>query len=178
MHKIEIRILGAWRPFLTFLATHHIGPYRNHVARRESRAMVHAPLRLVAAKGVYVHLTPANLDQPLPFDKASFDAVACVGVLSYVERFDVLFSEVTRVLRPGGVFVATHRDLLWDSDERGCRSAAKGLVNSGAWVADSIGDPEPYMPDNPDPDENAKRIRLLAFRAGVEGPSVRLSSDD
>ena len=34
------------------------------------------------------------------------------------------------------------------------------------------------MPDNPDPDENAKRIRLLAFRAGVEGPSVRLSSDD
>ena len=89
------------------------------------------------------------------------DAVGCVGVFSYVERFDVLFPELSRVLRPGGVFVTTHRRSLWDNDERGCRTAASTLTT---WRIEAIGEPEPYMPKNPDPVERAKLIRLLSFR--------------
>jgi ubiquinone/menaquinone biosynthesis C-methylase UbiE len=43
----------------------------------------------------------------LPFDDAAFDAVTASSVLEYVPRLDVLFAELARVCRPGGVFVAT-----------------------------------------------------------------------
>jgi len=81
-----------------------------------------------------------------------------------VERFDVLFPQLARVMRPGGVFVTSHRAPLWDSDERGCRTAAEELVRRGVWSIDLVGEPEAYMPDNPDPVESSKTIRLLAFR--------------
>lgn len=123
-----------------------------------------ASLDISLAKGLYTRTVFANLDEPLAFDGASFDAVACVGVLSYVERFDVLFSELCRILRPGGVFVATHRDILWDGDERRCKSSAEELVKNGTWSLLREGEPEAYMPDNPDPAESSKRIRLLVFR--------------
>jgi len=123
-----------------------------------------ASLDIAMAKGFYASVVFANLDEPLPFDGATFDAVACVGVLSYVERFDVLFPELARVLRPGGVFVTTHREVLWDNDERECRSAASAVADRGIWSIERIGEPEAYMPKNPDPDERAKRIRVLGFR--------------
>jgi len=123
-----------------------------------------ASLDLARAKGVYADLVPANLEEPLPFASSSFDAIVCVGVLSYVERFDLLLPELARVLRPGGVFATTHRTELWDGDSRGCRTAADALVRQGVWAIESIGEAEPYMPENPDPAESAKTIRLLAFR--------------
>ena len=43
------------------------------------------------AKGCYEATVVANLDEPLAFPAASFDALVCTGVLEYVERFDVLF---------------------------------------------------------------------------------------
>lgn len=115
---------------------------------------------LALAKGCYEAALVANLEEPLPFADASFDAVACVGVLSYVEHFDVLFPEVVRVLRPRGVAVFTHRDDLWDNDDRGCRSAAEALEASAAWAV-FVGEPETYMPNNPDEEERAKRIRVV-----------------
>ena len=123
-----------------------------------------ASLDLALSKGMYASTHRTNLDEQQPFDDASFDAVGCVGVLSYVERFDVLFPELARVLRPKGVFVTTHRDELWDTDDRGVRSVAEALARKGVWSIEMIGEPEPYMPNNPDPVESAKQIRLLAFR--------------
>jgi SAM-dependent methyltransferase len=121
-------------------------------------------LEISRAKGLYADVCWADLEQPLPFDAESFDAIACVGVLSYVQSFDSLFPELARVLKPHGVFVTSHRTSLWDEDERGCQTAANALVAAGAWTIESIGAPEAYMPNNPDPIESAKTIRLLVFR--------------
>ena len=41
----------------------------------------------------------------LPFESSSFDAVICIGVISYVESLDAALSEIARVLKPSGAAV-------------------------------------------------------------------------
>lgn len=48
----------------------------------------------------------ADLNKPLPFDDASFDAVYANQVLEHVNNMVDLVYEVYRVLRPGGIFLA------------------------------------------------------------------------
>jgi len=50
-----------------------------------------------------VHVARAT-GECLPFAAETFDLVCCRSVLEHVEDPDVLFAEVNRVLRPGGVF--------------------------------------------------------------------------
>lgn len=121
-------------------------------------------LDLALGKGVYASTVYANLDESLAFDANSFDAACCVGVLSYVERFDVLFPEIVRMLKPGGVFVCSHRSNLWDADERGCKTTAEALEADGRWTLELLGEPEPYMPFNPEESERKKKVRILVFR--------------
>jgi SAM-dependent methyltransferase len=48
-----------------------------------------------------------NADPVLPFESRSFDAVTCCASVDYLTRPLEVFSEVARVLRPGGVFACT-----------------------------------------------------------------------
>ncbi|MGB5716287.1 MAG: class I SAM-dependent methyltransferase [Gammaproteobacteria bacterium] len=48
-----------------------------------------------------------NEAQTLSFEDAGLDAVVCTASVEYLTRPQGIFSEVLRVLRPGGVFVAT-----------------------------------------------------------------------
>ena len=117
--------------------------------------------------GLYDSSTVGNLDQRLPevLGSGEFDAIVSVGVLSYVENFGSLFGEAARLCKPGsGVFLFSHRDNLWDNDDRDCKTAAGSLEEDGTWKRVLEGPPEAYMPDNPDPEENSKRIRLIAYR--------------
>merc|ERR1711988_821136 len=123
-----------------------------------------ASLDAAKAKGVYKSTVCANLDEKLPLETASFGAIACVGVTSYIQNFKLFFGEVSRTLAPGGLFVMTHRADFWDQDERGCRSEVTALADVGTWTVEHVGEPEAHMPDNPDPVHSAKRIRLLGFR--------------
>lgn len=49
----------------------------------------------------------ADLDEPLPFDDASFDVVVAGELLEHLRDPARLVGEVLRVLRPGGTFVAS-----------------------------------------------------------------------
>jgi len=45
--------------------------------------------------------------QRMPFDDASFDVVFCKQVLEHVRYPDDVIAEVSRILRPGGIFVGS-----------------------------------------------------------------------
>jgi len=45
-----------------------------------------------------------GVGEALPYEPRSFDAVVCVDVLEHVADLDQVIGEITRVLRPGGVF--------------------------------------------------------------------------
>lgn len=67
-----------------------------------SSGMLAAATRSAAAlPGKRVAFAAAEATQ-LPFVNASFDAVLCIGVISYVHDVKVLLDDVRRVLRPGG----------------------------------------------------------------------------
>ena len=46
-----------------------------------------------------------GVGEALPYSDASFDAVVCVDVLEHVQSLPTVISEVSRVLRPGGLFL-------------------------------------------------------------------------
>ena len=46
-----------------------------------------------------------GVGEALPYDDACFDAVVCVDVLEHVADLHKVMAEVTRVLRPGGLFL-------------------------------------------------------------------------
>lgn len=120
-----------------------------------------ASLDLCERRG-YTATLEADLEKPLPLDDASFDAILCVGVLSYVSDFARLFSEWCRVASPGAVVVFTHWTALWEGGD-GASAAADALAATGAWTRTFLGDARPYMPNNPDGDERAKTITVLRF---------------
>ena len=47
-----------------------------------------------------------NLEGPLPFDDCSFNSVTAIFVLNYVTNIDQLVSEIKRVLKVDGTFMA------------------------------------------------------------------------
>jgi ubiquinone/menaquinone biosynthesis C-methylase UbiE len=72
-------------------------------------------LAIARAKLPNVELIGADLNQPLPFSEASFDAVLCAQALKHLPELHTPIREFARVLRPGGrlVFSVTHPDMDW-----------------------------------------------------------------
>lgn len=124
-------------------------------------------LKLIGEKkpNVYTSTHVANLDKPLDMLKdGPYDAFVSVGVFSYVEKFDVLFQQIASLLKPGGVLIFSHHVAYWDDDRRGNRTVAEDMQAKGIWKIESVGEGEAYMPNNPDPAENSKRIRIIVLR--------------
>lgn len=62
---------------------------------------------LAEAEKLGIETRWADLDEPLPFEDASFDVVVAGELLEHLRDPGRLVGEVLRVLRPGGTFVAS-----------------------------------------------------------------------
>ena len=84
-----------------------------------------------------------NANPVMPFDGEAFDAVVCCVSVDYLLRPVEVFSEVQRVLRPGGTFVCTFSNRLFPtkairgwmaaSDEGRAEIVATYFRASGGW---------------------------------------------
>lgn len=95
--------------------------------------------------GAYDGVEQADLQQRLPVEDDSADAVVCVGVMTYLPEVETVWREFARAARPGGLVVATQRDDLWD--ERRCQAVVDRLQDEGVWTPLEITGPAPYLPE-------------------------------
>ena len=102
-------------------------------------------LEIAQQCGAYDSVEHADLQQPLPFEDDSVDALVCVGVMTYLPEVETVWREFARVARPGGLVVATQREDLWHT--RRCQAVVDRLQNEGVWTPLEIVGPAPYLPE-------------------------------
>jgi len=65
------------------------------------------PAALQKAAALGVEPVQANVEEPLPLEDGSFDAVVAGELFEHLQFPDALVAEIRRVLRPGGVLVGS-----------------------------------------------------------------------
>jgi predicted TPR repeat methyltransferase len=103
-----------------------------------------ASLEIAHQGGAYDSLDRADLQQRLPFEDDSVDAVVCVGVMTYLPEVEAVWREFARVARPRGIVVVTQREDLWDT--RACQAVVDRLQGDGVWTPLEVTGPAPYLP--------------------------------
>lgn len=103
-------------------------------------------LAIARQSGAYTSVAPADLQVALAFEDDSFDALTCIGVMTYVPEVEACWREFCRVVRPGGVVVATQREDLWVP--RQCQAVIDRLHADGAWEPSWVSEAESYLPAN------------------------------
>ncbi len=71
-----------------------------------SHGMLQSARQTAGQNGVTLNLVEGDVEF-LPIEDCSIDFIICLGVISYVPSVDSTFSEVARVMKPGGVFVVS-----------------------------------------------------------------------
>ena len=104
-----------------------------------------ASLDLAQHSGAYDTVEQADLQQRLPLEDDSVDALVCVGVMTYLPEVEAVWREFARVTRSGGLVVLTQREDLWDS--RSCQAVVDQLQRDGVWTPVEIAGPAPYLPE-------------------------------
>jgi predicted TPR repeat methyltransferase len=104
-----------------------------------------ASLEIARRTGAYDSVEHADLQQPLPSEDDSVDALVCAGVMTYLPEVEAVWREFARAVRPGGLVVATQREDLWHS--RGCQAVVDRLQDEGVWAPLDVTGPAPYLPE-------------------------------
>ena len=65
------------------------------------------PAALEKAAALGIEPVQANVEEPLPFEDASFDVVVAGELFEHLQFPDALVGEIRRVLRPGGVLAGS-----------------------------------------------------------------------
>jgi predicted TPR repeat methyltransferase len=102
-------------------------------------------LDIAEQSGAYDSVEQADLQQRLPFDDDSVDALVCVGVMTYLPDVEAVWREFARIARPQGLVVVTQREDLWDT--RQCQAVVDRLQAEGVWTPLEITGPAPYLPE-------------------------------
>ena len=97
-----------------------------------------------------------NRNPTMPFDDDSFDAVVCAVSVQYMTRPIEIFTDVRRVLKPGGLFVVSFSNrcfptkavAIWlTSGDRAHRQIVKAYFESTGFTA--VTDEQVPTPDDP-----------------------------
>lgn len=80
---------------------------RHFVAGNDVVGLDVDPSALRKAEALGIQTVVGDVEQPLPFGDASFDAVVAGELLEHLSDPAALVAEVRRVLRPGGTFVGS-----------------------------------------------------------------------
>ncbi len=104
-----------------------------------------ASLEIAQQVAAYDSLELADLQQRLPLDDDSADALVCAGVMTYLPDVEAAWREFARVVRSGGLVVVTQREDLWETRE--CPAVVDRLQAEGAWTPLDITGPAPYLPE-------------------------------
>ena len=99
---------------------------------------------LCRSTGFYAEVKEQNLYEALAYPAASFDAVACLAVLSYV-RSQLPYREFDRILKPQGLLCVAFRAQL--QEEWGYRALEEDKVREGTWRRLSEHEFNPYPKD-------------------------------
>ncbi len=106
-----------------------------------------ASLEQASELSIYQNLKQADLQQRLDIGDERYDALLCVGVMTYVPEVAECWSEFCRVVAPGGAVVVSQREDHWR--DRHCQKVIEDLQASGRWELLTATDAEPYLPDSP-----------------------------
>ncbi|HCV28427.1 MAG TPA: class I SAM-dependent methyltransferase [Dehalococcoidia bacterium] len=96
------------------------------------------------AKGVYRDLKRMVLGETLEFETDSFDAVTCVGVLTFGHAPASSLREFVRVTRPGGYVIYTVRPDV--REQGGFIELEDELTEAGLWKLAEVTDEFPSLP--------------------------------
>ena len=122
---------------------------------------------LLAQKtGAYTQLKQLDLQkQPFPFKQSEFDAVNCIGVLTYIKEPKSLFQEFCRIVRPSGYIVFSHREDLLKVFRY--FEILKELEDNGSWNNLFTSDPKLYLPKNENFTDAVKVVYYI-FQTGED----------
>ena len=106
--------------------------------------------------GHYEATINSSLDRlPFPFEDDGFDALECIGVLTYVQEHKDVLTEFVRVVKPGGILVFSHRSDHYESFA--IADLIQSSVDEGSIELVHQSDPMAYLPGN----EEYKEIRVI-----------------
>ncbi len=98
-----------------------------------------------------------NADPQLPFADDAFDAAVCCVSVDYLVRPVEVFTDLARVVRPGGIFVTTFsnrcfptkaiRGWLQSTDDQHCEIVSEYFRRAGGWDPAVVANRTP--PDHP-----------------------------
>lgn len=121
---------------------------------------------LAQKTGAYSQLEQFDLQkQTFPFKQSEFDAVNCIGVLTYIKNPRPLLKEFCRIVRPSGYIVFSHRE----DSLKAFRyfEIIKELEDKGYWNNLFTSDPKMYLPQNENFTDEIKVVYYI-FQTGED----------